>query len=710
MNDSNEIITLRPDLRFTLQGHESSAVYVVEDPIRQKFYRIAVQEYLFLAILDKSCLTEETLKKTNQAFKGAAYTMEHAQAIVNWLRSNQLMLDPENSSLGTHLQRKESEEKQKKVGRVNLISIKIPLFNPHLLINRISPYFKWFTSKPFFICWLCIILFSGIIFVSKFDEFFHQSSSVFSPMNMVLLWFAWILLKILHEFAHALVVYRYHGEVNEAGILFILFIPLTYINATSSWAFPNRLQRINAAGAGMYFELFIAALAVLVWSNDPQSLLGMFAHNIILVAGISSILFNANPLMRFDGYFILTDIVAIPNLYSRGKEFITNCFRKIFYGHWKYVPHYRGNKEIVVKIYGLLSWGWRILIMLSLISIAAKMFHGVGLIIAAISLFFWLGLPLFKFCKQLPDLKEKEPRAFSRFIIVCLSLVFLTAVSFKIVHWLENVTAPVVVKYEDQFTVKVKEGGFVSIIHQKSGSEIRVGDLLLTLDNPELKNELASKRLNVEQLELERRVALNQQNTSKYQVLNNQYLALTEELENLEYKVNALIIQSPIDGLLIATNLENIVGQFLNQGQEVGWIVNENSKILQATVAQNHINAFRGKEGQDIEINMGSSGHGTFTGKINRISPKASRQIYEEAFSAMYGGSVDVRPNLNKNINDGSADYEYFLPRFNVDIELPVEVADKLLAGQTGHLGTKGSQVDLWYVFSKYFVARYIDN
>ena len=384
-NEINSIVpTLRPDLHFTLQEAEDGE-YVLEDALRQKFYRIGRAEYVFFTELDGKTTLEDAIISANSFLGDDVFTEENARVTLQWLMQNQLLSDSSDELVKGRLQIDARMRKQKMLSKLNLISIKIPLFNPDPIFEKITPWLRWLTGPIFAIFWGITVLYGCTVLYYHSDDFFTSASAALSPGNVFFLWLAWFLLKILHETSHGLTTYRYQGKIFEAGLLFIVFFPLTYVNGSSSWNFPSRWQRIHVAFAGIYSELFVAAVAALIWVENPSSVMGNISHNVVLVAGFSSLLFNINPLMRFDGYFILSDLTAIPNLYSRGKDFVSSIFSALFFGEWRYIVRFSRKQELFIACYGVAAWVWRLLLMTFLLLLLASSVYGFGIFIAIIS-------------------------------------------------------------------------------------------------------------------------------------------------------------------------------------------------------------------------------------------------------------------------------------------------------------------------------------
>lgn len=709
MTDLPERLQLRRDLRFTLVTGDPNPLFVIEDPIRQKYFRIGRPEYLLFTCLDGRLSVTEAAARANSHLQEGFFTPENIPTVINWLSGNQLLSNSSEDLLKTLQDRHRQEGRRRGLSRLNLISIKVPLFNPDQLLRKVFPFLKWLSGPYFFLAWLTILLAAALSLAPNWSQFLGQASSTLSSGNLLFLWLAWILLKIWHELFHVLVCYRYGGQVNEAGVLFILFIPLTYVNATSTWGFVSRWQRIHAAAAGIYAEVFIAALATLVWSGSMHSVSGALAHNIILVAGFSSLLFNANPLMRFDGYFILSDLLDIPNLYERGRQFTSSLFSRLFFGDWTYTQFYSGPREAFLRVFGIASWLWRIVITISLILLASQMFHGIGLVIALVSALLWLGIPALRFIQKIVALRRTAPHQFRYFcwtapLAAALGLGFLLVFS-----WSENIAVPAVVEYQKPVIVKAASPGFVQSIAITSGMLVKEGDLLLRLDNPELRSELRQVSLRIAALETESRIRLHSDSISEYQALQEKLAALQEQAAALEREVRQLELRAGGAGTVVAERLDELSGLYLQKGAEICWLVDEKKKIIHASAAQDDIEGFRDREGRQMVVEMPLIGQDSFFGKIISVAPQASQTVEQPAFSTTHGGPVAVRAVTGSEQGAeqaGSHGYEFFFPRFKVEIEIPPERAGDIRTGQRAVVKTEGRALTLTFLLRKYLDSR----
>ena len=368
-------LKLRSDLIFVPQPYRDQTFYHIEVPSESRFFRIGSAEYVFVSLLDGKTSFAEALTITAQKLGPSALTQSQALTVYTWLVDNELAVIVDESTVSTP--RRLSSKRSELLKQLNPFWIKLPLCRPDRFITAICPSLAWVFSPPAVICALGLLAVAIVALSAQWDRFVSTSEIVFSPANWLWMLLAWVLLKIVHEFGHGIACKRYGGEVREMGIVFILLAPMAYVDVTSSWQFASKWRRINVAVAGIYIELVIAALAVLVWSYTRSELVAHLLYNIVLMASISTVAFNLNPLMRFDGYYILSDFLEIPNLYSEGSQAVRRLLSRWFYGKSPAGPERAGRLSWIIATYGVASLFWRIMICASLALVASSLFRGV---------------------------------------------------------------------------------------------------------------------------------------------------------------------------------------------------------------------------------------------------------------------------------------------------------------------------------------------
>lgn len=479
----------------------------------------------------------------------------------------------------------------------------------------------------------------------------------------------------------------------EAGILFILFIPLTYVNATSSWKFSSKWQRIHVAVAGMFIEIGIAFTAVLVWASTPDSTTGMIAHNTVIIAGISSLLFNANPLMRFDGYYILSDLLSIPNLYQRGMHSANSRLKNFFMGISSPI-----KEPIFVKWYGIAVFIWRVLVLFSLGYLASQLAGGLGVFITAGALVAWVGMPLFFFIKRWPNYREQNQHIGLHLLRRSIFCLLLAVAALYLIGWKKYIEAPGIIEYREQYSVKTASPGVITSIEVKDGEQVRKGQVLLHMENKELEYIHAESQILLSQLELKMRLAHSTGKIAELQSLREQYQSAREAFQKNDDDLKALLVHAPGEGMVISRQLNNRRGMFIPKGEELLWIVTSQQKQLTALASQDDIEVFRSLVGKKIRINMRADGIGVFEGTLTHVDPTGTTRLTHPALGAMHGGPLDVRQSVEKSERgqfDYGYSYELFTPRFTLGVALPPEIKQKVMAGQQAILSVQGNRISL---------------
>ncbi len=690
---------LRPGLRFSPAEEKGESHYIIEDTARHLYYRIGPEEYILLTHLNHSSTLEELLLHCEGASQ-IILSPEQAMTVLKWAASRQLLQTDSPEMFNALLGQESRMKTMRALNRMNLVSFKIPLGNPDPFLKKISPWLRPLTGPFFGLLWLIAALLALGTLFSRWQEFHARSAGFFSPTNLLLIWLIWLGLKVLHELFHALVCYRYGGRIHEAGILFILFMPFTYVDATSSWNFPSSRQRLHVAAAGIFIELAVAWIALLLWAHNPGTTTGLIAHRTVIVAGVSTLFFNGNPLMRFDGYYILSDLVSIANLYQLGLQSTKELWARLLLNikTTSTMDSLPRGKQLFIRVYGIMVYIWRFLVLASLGYMASKLFGGLGILISLVALLVWIVMPLHGFIVRWPIYKSQNPHIRRDLLLRTLIMACLTAILLTTVGWKRSIRAPAVVEYEHQLRVKTKVSGFVTRILVRDGEQVKKGQTLMILENTEQKASLHTLELNLEQVELKSRIAYNNGMLPKMQILRRREEALKTRLLQEREDVASLTLTAPGSGMVIAPGIDQLIGRYLRKGKEILWIVNPAQKHLVASIAQNDIDQMRSLVGQNITVDMRNSGLGLFSGRVKRISPTASTELAHPGLAAKYGGPVDVLEKMVRAGRDSMRQQirmEFFNPRFSMEISLPRELVNQLWPGQIAYVVAKGSRITL---------------
>ena len=293
-------IELRPELRLDLRNEHQGLFVVIEDPVRNKFFSVGSREYEFLSSLDGQKTVGEVVENWSSH---EAMDNEIAVKICQWATQSNLVHGSDMNNSTRLEQQSDALERQKMMGLFNPISMKFNLFNPDKALAAVTPYTSWLFSKAMVFVWLAVFAYAMSTLYSNWGRFGEASVGILSGYKWIWMLVIWAVLKIVHEMAHGIACKRYGGTVSDAGVLLLLFTPMAFVNVTSSWRFSNRWHRIVVAAAGMYIELFISFIAIIIWARSSGGVMADVCYNIFIMSSVTTILFNANPLMRFDGYY-----------------------------------------------------------------------------------------------------------------------------------------------------------------------------------------------------------------------------------------------------------------------------------------------------------------------------------------------------------------------------------------------------------------------
>lgn len=648
---------LRRDLLITA-GDDGG--FVVEDRQRGQFYRLGSAEYAVIAQLDGKTDLREAVRRTLLIPGSKTLT---AESLAPWLAA---------SGLG---EAAASESGQSPLTAPKPIAAR---FNPCYFRVSCGAPTRWLVSLERIIGWLCsfpavvvvalLSMVALIAVISRWELLSTPLGRVLCPDQHLALLGCWLLLKFVHELGHGIACHRLGGEVREWGLAFIYGMPVPYTDVTSSWRFSSRVDRMAVAAAGMYFEWLIALLAVAVacCTNSPAlRQLGMYC---LSLATVTTILFNANPLCRLDGYYILTDLIGWPNLAADGQRAISSLNR------WP-----RGRTSIAVA-YGLGAMVWRILALLTMVVVVLLAYEGLGLLLIAVVALTWYW-PGASSTNAGPAQPTKN--ALSRLytyggLLVAACVLFMLA---GFIPWPFSVTAPGVVESQHRHIVRARSAGQVIQLLVEDGQQVAEGQELAVLQNEELTFELTR----LESLHAQGEGRLRSLHTKRqlvdFQVEQQRQETLAAQIAEQRRKIESLTIRAPAAGRVTARRLADLPGNYLAEGAELCSIV-EPGREFRFSIAERDLPNFTAHLGKPIEIRLPSGG---VAGTLTNLEPQASTELPDPALGAHAGGPLAVTPGTaNREAKQPPSDWRLVEPRVTGTATLPDTADGSLFAGQSG--------------------------
>ena len=677
----DEVFTLRSDLKFDARNQDAVSFVVIEDPVRSKYFQVGSREYHFIASLDGKKTGTEIVQALNSNLKAdqEPFDEDSARAICQWLVQSNLVFGRGIDNAKRLSQQANAMKRSKIIGLLNPISFRIPLFNPNSILTKVQPYVQWWFSKWFAVIWCIVAVYAIGLMYTHWGKMGAASTGILSEFSWIWLLFTWLVLKIVHETAHGIACRRYGGEVPEAGVLLLLFTPMAFVNVTSMWRFANPWHRMVVAAAGMYVELFVSFVAFITWTRTTGVVADM-SFNIFIMASVTTILFNANPLMRFDGYFLLSDALAIPNLYTKGTNWFGDRLKSLFFGVPTTANLCPQHELRTAAIYGSLAFFWKISISIRLTIGAGVLFQGAGLALSAIGIAMFFGVPIYKQIRMLFGPLAKHPVNKGR-MAVSFGMVALTGVClFSILKAPATKSAPAIVQFADETLVRADADGFISELLVQDGEAVTEGQRLIVLSNPKLSNEVVELERFADEALTQSRIYKKQDELSLSLAELDRHQQLKEQIAEKRLQAAGLEVLAPFDGFVFQRGLENQIGSFAKRGDALLSIAKRDTKEVVVSIDQRDLESIEGSEGEQLRVVF--PGLSVFESTLYRVDPRASQSPMHPSLCASAGGPLAVRPVRNEDAED--AQVELLSPRFNVFLSLDSSCSNQLQSGQRG--------------------------
>lgn len=658
-------------------------VYRLEIPSLHKFYRVGYAEYVLISLLDGNTTLPEACGLAAVELGAEAPTSAQASTIARWLVRNQLAFfagqpAPKRSqeSPGRGGSALDGSAGKTLLQSVNPFWLKIPLPVSGKWVPRFANVLKPLCSLRVLAGSLLVIFIAAWQFALHSEQFLGTSVDVFDKSNWIYLLLTWVLLKMAHELAHAVVCQRMGCEVREAGVVLVLLAPLAYVDVTSCWRLADRWKRIAVSAAGMYVELVIASLAFILWLNVTDVQSKFLLDNIVWMAGVSTLVFNLNVLMRFDGYYILCDLVEIPNLAGESAAAVQNLFRRWIVGQVSEPSRFSGWRRTFVLCYGFAALIWRIIICLSLTMAAAVMFSGAGIIVSLLGIYLWFASPakrLASFCKSL--LLSDPARAIRSGICSAFGIIFLYLLLF-VVPLPTAINVPAIVEYTPETLVRSGANGFVRRIHVAEGQEVESGQLLVEIENDDLLNRLEQLEIKKQQCEIEISQAVNEHDAAQTYIHRKTMDSLAEKIANLKQQVQGMRVTSPCRGKVVVRDLDVLLGTFVEEGTHLMNVADDASKEIIAMIGQDEIDEVRGMVSSDVHVC--TPDWKWSSGVLEVVEPQATNELAWRALAATEGGPLPIRQSREEL---ASSSLRLLEPMFQARILTTGETSRDLPAG-----------------------------
>lgn len=579
-------LSLRAGVSVRRQYFRGEKWYVFQDPFANQFYRVRPAAYRFLIRLRRDRTVDDVWRERLDADGDEAPGQGEVIHLLGQLyQSNLLQANLAGDSKRLFERQNQRQQRELRGRLVSILFIRIPLWNPDVFLKRTLAMVRWMISGFGWLLWFAGAVVAVKLIFDHWEMFRDESQSVLSIRNLGWLYLGAALTKVLHEFGHAYVCRHYGGQVTVMGVMLLIFTPLPYMDASSSWAFTRRRQRIHVAAAGMTVELFVAFLAVVVWANTGAGVLHSLAYNMVFAASLATFLFNINPLLRFDGYYILSDVLDYPNLHQNAAAQAKYLVERYLFGLKTALPPTdKHGEQAWLLFFFIASAIYKVVLFTGIILFIADKFLMLGLILAVIGGITWLVVPTVKAVTAVvsgPRLSSVRRRA----VAVTLGVPALGIALLALIPMPQHGRAEGVMMAERYSDLSTEVDGQLVEILVRSGEMVEAGQPVMLLQNPELDLSLRSERLRLREADVRQRL-LDADSLGHTQYLKRWSEAVAARVAEMEARQKLLVVRAPHSGRWIAPNLYELSGVWLPRGLVAGRIVDERDFYFSALVTQ----------------------------------------------------------------------------------------------------------------------------
>ncbi|OWU84980.1 hypothetical protein ATO6_11415 [Oceanicola sp. 22II-s10i] len=634
---------LKPGLDITLHRYLGHPWFVVRDPLGATHHRFTAETWAVAGAMSGQATLDEIWQAACDRLGARAPSQDDVVQLLIQLYQADLLAG-DTIPLTEELVERMGKRRGQKRARFwkNPLSIPLPLFDPTRLLDLLAPLARGPAGWVIAAGWLLLLGSALAVLPGSWEDLTSSGvREILALQNLMLIAGVYVVVKAVHELAHGLALKRYGGECHEVGLMFLVFYPVPYLDASSSAAFPSKRARALVGGAGILAEIAIAAAALFIWRAAEPGLLRDVAWNAMLISGFSTLLVNGNPLLKFDGYYVMSDLIEIPNLATRASKWWGDLLKRRLLS----LP-VRDSRRVtrfeawVFALYAPAAFVYRLLIMISIALYVAGTYFAVGMALAAISVFQGLILPAGRVLKHFfTDLKliEARPRATGIGMAVAGALaaaVFLIPLPLR-------TTVEGVVWLPDNAWLRAGTDGTVAEVLAPPGARVTAGQPVLRLEDPELTARRRAAEARVTEARADLRIA-SVRDRAEIAIAQESLTQAQAELDRIADRIAGLTLHAGTDGEVDLPPPADLVGQWVAQGADVGHILPDRPAIIRA-VAPEYLAELVDGRFRGAEVRLAETA-GTHDAALLRIVPAVERYLPSPVLGSGGGGDIALDP------------------------------------------------------------------
>lgn len=659
---------LREDLKIdkTASGNDGTPHWVIYDPLAHRFYKIGWTAFECLRRL-KNCGNAEDIVRVVNAETALTIDTETVQDLSLFLVQNQLVQGSTPQASVQYDRRARQKEKPfwRKVLHGYLF-VTLPLFKPQNFLERSLPFVRPFLSQPFMMMMLFLLAAGLLMTFQRMDEFLHSFQNILNWNGAALIALTTIFVKTLHELGHAYTATKYGVKVPVIGLAFIVLYPVLYTETTGAWALTDRRKRVAIAAAGVLTEISLAAIALLLWHFLPAGLGKSTAFFVALVSLAGSLLVNLNPLMKFDGYYLLSDALGIENLQDRACLWAKWRLRRMLWGWKDEAPEDISlRQQRFFQYFGFALWIYRLFLFMGIAWVVfALFFPPLNIFLMVVEIVWFIALPIWREVAVWWRQRDKSYRSLHSLISLCIMIGVLTVAIMPRSH---KISVPAVLHSAAYTHLYTPVAGKLIEVNMTAGQQVEKGDVLAVIESSQLQQQITLTELDYQSLQkLRDQQQILARDHPEQEPLTEKLAAAAQRLSDLREQQQRLVIKAGLSGILTDVEEELHQGRWINPVQRLGILVQPDILMVSGYIHEN----------KREKVSYGSVGlfypdtdfSKDFPVRLEKLADSSSDTLQWPELSAKFGGTIptDETPEKAKL----TARYGLYAARFSVDADM----------------------------------------
>lgn len=655
----------RKDLKISRHLFRGEPSYIIHDPVNFQSHRFSQSDYVVFSSLDRTTTVDDIY----QQLVADGEIKDDPRPFYEFILGLQMrglldlpVLDGER--LYDRYQQREAMKNKKSL--MKLVFIKIPLFNPDAFLDRTLHFAKPLFTKAFFGLFVVMLLAALGILVLRWEDFYSPVANLLATRNLIILVVVMTVLKFWHELGHGYACKINGGAVPDMGALLMAGMPMAYVDVSSSWSFPTRFQRILVGLGGMYFEGIAAVIAMFVWAFTSPGLVNSTAHFVVLMASFMTLLFNANPLMRYDGYYILSDLTGIPNLRGRSTQYAGGVLKWLTLGLPMRIQGKSYREMAWMLTYGIAAIIYQTWLMLVIAFLIAGQLFLVGLAIAAAFMFTTIVNPIKNTLYYLWFGQETAPVR-TRALAISVMLIAFLAAAVVFIPVPGSIVATGQLTHEKVQTIRVPFDCVIEEVNAGPNEPVAANEIVLKVSSPEVEER--------------RMLAAAEKTVADRMVLASSTLPVAQQKTNMMNQARAdrvlktaveltqhQIVKANENSKVLSFPTQQDVGRYVQRGQELGQL-GYGDRIVKVLMTEREVATSQVSEGDHVTVRLCNATATNEVGTVVRIEPSGNQNVQMEGLTHNAGGRIIAD-------KDGVTESTYFIVEVAFDEPVHLEIPE----------------------------------